>query len=110
MMDRICDMLLKRNEIEAFLKRMITGDEKWFTYDNSTRKRSWIKKGEKAQAIAKPGLTRKVLCVCVCVCVCVCACVRVCVCVCVCVYARARACVRFFFLLFIMAPTFRGDI
>jgi len=31
MMDRIniCDTLLKRNEIEPFLKRMITGDEKW---------------------------------------------------------------------------------
>jgi len=38
---------------------MITGDEKWITYDNLTRKRSWIKKGEKAQTIAKPGLTRK---------------------------------------------------
>jgi len=36
---------------------MIIGDEKWITYDNPTRKRSWIKKGEKAQA--KPGLTRK---------------------------------------------------
>jgi len=32
---------------------MITGDEKWIIYDNPTRKRSWIKKGEKAQAIAK---------------------------------------------------------
>jgi len=59
MMDRICDTLLKRNEIEPFLKRMITDDEKWITYNNSTRKRSWIEKGEKAQAIAKPGLTRK---------------------------------------------------
>jgi len=39
---------------------MITGDEKWFTY-NSTRKRSWIKKGEKAQAIAKPGLRKKMM-------------------------------------------------
>jgi len=39
---------------------MITDDEKWITYDNPTRKRSdWIKKGEKAQAIAKSGLTRK---------------------------------------------------
>jgi len=38
---------------------MITGDEKWIIYDNPTRKRSWIKKGEKAQTIAKPGLTRK---------------------------------------------------
>jgi len=44
---------------------MITGDEKWSTYDNSTRKRSWIKKGEKAQAIAKPGLTRKKMMLCV---------------------------------------------
>jgi len=48
---------LKRNEIESFLKR--TDDKKWITYDNPTRKRSWIKKGEKAQAIAKPGLMRK---------------------------------------------------
>ena len=67
MMDRIniCDTLLKRNEIEPFLKRMTTGDEKWITYNNPTRKKSWIKKGEKAQAIAKPGLTRKkVMCVC----------------------------------------------
>ena len=50
MMDRIniCDALLKRNEIEPFLKRMITGDEKWITYDNPIRKRLWIKKGEKA--------------------------------------------------------------
>jgi len=38
---------------------MITGDEKWITYNNPIRKRSRIKKGEKAQAIAKPGLTRK---------------------------------------------------
>jgi len=52
-------MLLKWNEIEPFLKRMITGDEKWITYDNPTKKRAWIKKGEKAHAIAKPGLTRK---------------------------------------------------
>ena len=67
MMDRIniCDTLLKRNEIKPFLKRMITSDEKWITYDNPTRKRSWIKKEEKAQAIAKPGLTRKKVILCV---------------------------------------------
>ena len=41
------------------------GDEKWITYDNPTRKRSWIKKGEEAQAIAKPGLTRKKVMLCV---------------------------------------------
>ena len=35
------------------------GDEKWITYDNPIRKRSWIKKGKKTQAIGKFGLTRK---------------------------------------------------
>jgi len=66
MMDRIniCNTLLKRNEIEPFLKRMIIG-EKWITYDSPIRKRSWIKKGEKAQAIAKPRLTRKKVMLCV---------------------------------------------
>jgi len=44
---------------------MITGDEKWITYDNPTRKRSLIKKGEKAQAIAKSGLTKKKVMLCV---------------------------------------------
>jgi len=43
----ICDMLLKRNEIEPFLKRMIIGDEKWVTYDNQIRERSWTKEAEK---------------------------------------------------------------
>ncbi|XP_011065828.1 PREDICTED: histone-lysine N-methyltransferase SETMAR-like [Acromyrmex echinatior] len=47
------------NEFEPFLKRMIIGDEKWITYDNRTRKRLWIKEGEKAQVIAKSGLTTK---------------------------------------------------
>ncbi|EFN81229.1 Histone-lysine N-methyltransferase SETMAR, partial [Harpegnathos saltator] len=36
LLDRIhaCDSLLKRNEIDPFLKRMVTGDEKWVTYEN----------------------------------------------------------------------------
>ncbi|GFU70822.1 mariner transposase [Trichonephila clavipes] len=64
MMDRIsiCEALTKQNEIDPFLKRMVTGDEKWVTYDNIVRKRSWSKRGEVAQTVAKPGLTaRKVL-------------------------------------------------
>ncbi|GFV13117.1 mariner Mos1 transposase [Trichonephila clavipes] len=58
-MDRfyICEALAKRNEIDPFLKRMVTGDEKWVTYDNIVRKRSWSKRGEAAQLVAKPGLT-----------------------------------------------------
>ena len=39
----ICESLLKRNETDPFLKRIITGDEKWVFYDNVVRKRSWSK-------------------------------------------------------------------
>ncbi|GFY20876.1 hypothetical protein TNCV_1121101 [Trichonephila clavipes] len=42
-MDRISiyEALAKRNEIDPFLKRMVTGYEKWVTYNNIVRKRSW---------------------------------------------------------------------
>ena len=57
-----CESLLNRNKIDPFLKRMVTGDEKWVTYDNVKRKRYWSKSGEAAQTVVKPGLTaRKVL-------------------------------------------------
>ena len=43
---------------------MVTGDEKWVTYDNVRRKRSWSKSGEAAQTVAKSGLmARKFFCV-----------------------------------------------
>ncbi|GFW13112.1 mariner transposase [Trichonephila clavipes] len=64
MMDRIsiCEVLAKRNEIDPFLKRIETGDEKWHIYDNIVRKRSWSKRGEAAQTVVKPGIVaRKVL-------------------------------------------------
>jgi len=61
----ICESLLKRNEIEPFLKRLITGDEKWITYDNNVRKKSWSKQGEASQTVAKPGLTSRKVMLCV---------------------------------------------
>ncbi|GFX31825.1 hypothetical protein TNCV_171581 [Trichonephila clavipes] len=68
MMDRIsiCEALAKRNEIDSFLKRMATGDEKWVTYCNIVRKRSWSKCGETAQTMAKPGLTARKVLLCIC--------------------------------------------
>ncbi|GFU20711.1 histone-lysine N-methyltransferase SETMAR [Trichonephila clavipes] len=61
MMDRIsiCEALAKRNEIDPFLKRMVTGDEKWVSHYNTVHKRSWSKCGEAAQTVAKPGLTAR---------------------------------------------------
>ncbi|GFU57352.1 mariner transposase [Trichonephila clavipes] len=64
MMDRIsvCEALAKRNEIDPFLKQMVTEDEKRVTCDNIVRKRSWSKRGEAVQTMAKPELAvRKVL-------------------------------------------------
>ena len=41
-----CDLHLKRNEFDPFMKRIITGDEKWIVYNNVVRKRSWSKRDE----------------------------------------------------------------
>ncbi|GFX19325.1 hypothetical protein TNCV_3014641 [Trichonephila clavipes] len=62
MMDRIsiCEALARRNEIDPFLKWMVTGDEKWVTYCNIVRKRTWSKCGEAAQTVVKPRLTATV--------------------------------------------------
>ncbi|PRD17599.1 UNVERIFIED_CONTAM: Histone-lysine N-methyltransferase SETMAR, partial [Trichonephila clavipes] len=55
------EALAKRNEIDRFLKRMVTADEKWATYDNIVRKRSGSKRGEAALMVTKPGLTAGML-------------------------------------------------
>ncbi|QQP51334.1 Histone-lysine N-methyltransferase SETMAR [Caligus rogercresseyi] len=44
---------------------MITGDEKWVTYDKVKRKRSWSISGGPAQTVAKSGLTVKKVLQCV---------------------------------------------
>ncbi|KAJ0182863.1 hypothetical protein K1T71_002232 [Dendrolimus kikuchii] len=61
----ICDSLLRRKETEPFLKKLITGDEKWITYDNSVRKRSWSKADQASQTVVKPGLTRNKVMLCI---------------------------------------------
>lgn len=61
----ISEMLLKRNEIDPFLKQVVTGDEKWVKYENVKRKRSWKKGDEKSQTVAKPGLTANKVLLCV---------------------------------------------
>jgi len=54
-----CDVHLKRNESDPFLKRIITGDEKWIIYDNVNRKRSWSKHDEPPQTISKADIHQK---------------------------------------------------
>lgn len=67
LMDRISisDYLLKRNKNEAFLKRLVTADEKWIVYNNVIRKRSWSKRGEPPAATPKDGLHPKKVMLCI---------------------------------------------
>ena len=52
-------MLKKRNENDPFLKRLITGDEKWVVYNNIERKRWWSRPREPARTTSKAGIRRK---------------------------------------------------
>jgi len=51
-----CDMHLKRNEFYPFLKRIISGDEKWIVYNNLNRKRSCSKHDEPPQITSKTDI------------------------------------------------------
>ena len=55
----ICNSLLKRNETDPFLKRIITGDEKWVVYGNFVRKISWSKRDEPAQSTSEANIYQK---------------------------------------------------
>ncbi|GBP90066.1 Mariner Mos1 transposase [Eumeta japonica] len=54
-----------RKKQKPFLKRLITGDEKWITYDKNVRKRSRSKGKQALKTIAKLELTRNILMLCV---------------------------------------------
>lgn len=55
----ICNSLLKRPHLNEFLKRLVTGDEKWILYDNVVKKKSWCGPGETPETVAKAGLYPK---------------------------------------------------
>lgn len=60
-----CETLLNRNNTDPFLKRLVTGDEKWILYDNFKRKRSWSKVGEPPSTSVKASLHPKKVMLCV---------------------------------------------
>ena len=55
----ICDSLVKRNQNDPSLKRIITGDEKWVLYNTVKHKRSWGQKCGKPLPTPKAGLHPK---------------------------------------------------
>lgn len=50
------EMLLERHKKKSFLHRIVTGDEKWIHYDNPKRKKSYVKRGERAKSTAKQNI------------------------------------------------------
>ena len=60
----ICTSLFAWNKIKPILNRMITGDEKWITYEN-IRKRAYFESGKSSPSASKPNLTlnKRMLCV-----------------------------------------------
>lgn len=61
----ICSSLLIRNKRDPFLRRTITGDEKWVIFDNPKRKRSWTKVNEPPLTIPKAELHPKKVMLCI---------------------------------------------
>ena len=61
----ICTSLLAWNKIDPILNRMITGDEKWITYENIIRKRAYCEPGKPSPSTCKPNLTlnKRMLCI-----------------------------------------------
>ena len=49
----------KRHENDPFLKRIITGDDKWVVYNKVKYKKSWSKKDQPAKPFPKPIFTKK---------------------------------------------------
>ncbi|XP_032687793.1 histone-lysine N-methyltransferase SETMAR-like [Odontomachus brunneus] len=52
----ISDSFGKHEKSDPFLKRMVTGDEKWIVYNNIKNKRSWEQRSEPPQTTLKAGL------------------------------------------------------
>lgn len=58
----ICKLLILRLNNEDFLERIITGDEKWVMYDNTSRKRQWLSRDQTPELTPKQNIHgRKVL-------------------------------------------------
>lgn len=61
----ICTSLYSRNRKKPFLRRIITGDEKWIFYDNPKRKKSWVNPGQPALTQPKRDLHGKKIMLCI---------------------------------------------
>jgi len=61
-----CASLLARHHQKDFLWMIVTGDEKWISYDNPKRKHSWVDPGMPAISVVKTNIHNKKVHLCIC--------------------------------------------
>ena len=50
------EILLQRYKGKSFLHRIVTGDEKWIHYDNTKRRKAYVKRGGPGISTPKPNI------------------------------------------------------
>lgn len=50
-----CEILHARYKKKSFLHRIVTGDEKWIYFENPKRKKSYVKRGQRATSTPRPN-------------------------------------------------------
>ena len=61
----VATSLLSRQRTDSFLDKIITGDEKWITYDNVACKRQWVDKDKSPHPDPKAKLHGRKIMLCV---------------------------------------------
>ena len=51
-----CEQLLQRQNRKGFLYRIVTGDEKWFHYDNPKRRKAWEMTADASMSTVRPHI------------------------------------------------------
>lgn len=56
--------MLSRLKQKDFVHKIVTGDEKWALYNNTKRKKSWVRPSDPSTSTAKSNIhLKKVLCI-----------------------------------------------
>jgi len=50
-----CQILLARRKRKSFLRRIVTGDEKWIYFQNPKRKKSWVDPVQPSTSSSRPN-------------------------------------------------------